>query len=297
METKKAIAIVGPTAAGKTNLSIKLAKKFSGEVVSADSRQVYRGMDISTGKITKKEMDNIPHYLLDVVSPKRIFTVAQYKKKALRAIENIHKKGKIPFLVGGTALYLYTVIDNISIPGVKPDWKLRKKLQKKTKEELYNQLKKLDPRRAQTIEKNNKRRLIRALEIILKTKKPVPPLKSQNSDFDFLILGIKKSKEKLEKLIKKRLEKRLNQGMIAEVKRLKNSGVSWKRLESFGLECKHIAKYLRNKITEEEMKEKLQKEEEHFAKRQMTWFKKDKRIHWIKNQKEAEKLIRDFLCR
>ncbi len=295
MITKKAIAIVGPTASGKTELSVKLAKKFKGEIISADSRQVYRGMDIGTGKITKKEMKGIPHYLLDVASPKRKFTVVQYKKKALKTIKDIQKRGKVPFLVGGTAFYIYSIIDNISIPRVKPDWKLRKELQKKTKEELYNQLKNLDPRRAETIDKNNKRRLIRALEIVLKTEKPVPLPKKQKLDFDFLILGIKKPKEELKKRIEKRLKKRLKQGMIAEVKRLRKSGVSWKRLESFGLEYRYIAKYLENKISEKEMTEKLQKEIEHFAKRQMTWFKKDKRIYWIKNREEAEKLVRGFL--
>ncbi len=292
---KKLIVILGPTATGKTDLSIKLAKKFKGEVVSADSRQVYKGMDIGTGKITKKEMEGIPHYLLNIASPKRKFTVAQYKKKALKAIKNIQKRGKVPFLVGGTAFYIYAVIDNISIPKVKPDWELRKKLQKKTKEELYKQLKELDPRRAKNIDKNNKRRIIRAIEIILKTKKPVPLLKKKKPDFNFLILGIKKPKEELKKRIEKRLKKRLKKGMIAEIKKLRELGVSWKRLEGFGLEYRYIAQYLQDKISKEEMIEKLQKEIEHFAKRQMTWFKKDKRIHWIKNQKEAERVIKSFL--
>lgn len=292
---EKLIVILGPTASGKTDLSIKLAKKFNGEVVSADSRQVYKGMDIGTGKITKKEMQGIPHYLLDVASPKIKFTVAQYKKLALEAINKIHKKGKVPFLVGGTGFYIQTVVDGIVIPEVKPDWKLRKKLEKKSAQELFSMLKELDPKRAKTIEKENPRRLIRAIEIVIKTKKPVPLFKKKPPKFDVLILGIKKPQEELKELIKKRLLKRLKQGMTAEVEKLKKSGLSWKRLEEFGLEYRFVAQYVQEKLTREQMLQKLQKEIEHFAKRQMTWFKRDKRIKWIQTQKQAEKLIKNFL--
>jgi len=291
----KLIAILGPTASGKTDLSIKLAKKFNGEVISADSRQVYKGMDIGSGKVTKKEMKSVPHYLLDVASPKRKFTVVQYQRLAMKAIDKIHKKIKIPFLVGGTGFYIQAVVDGIIIPEVKPDWKLRKKLEKKNIEELFKMLKKLDPRRAKSIEKKNKRRLIRALEIVIKTKKPVPLLKKKPLQFEALIIGIKKSPEELKELIRKRLLKRLKGGMIAEVKKLKKSGLSWKRLEEFGLEYRFLAQYLQNKLTYEEMLEKIQKESEKFAKRQMTWFKRDKRIHWTKNYRKAEKLIKTLL--
>jgi len=291
----KLIAIVGPNASGKTGLSIKLAKKFNGEIVSADSRQIYKGMDIGTGKITKKEMQGIPHYLLDIASPKSRFTVSQYQKLALKAIKKIQKKIKIPFLVGGTGFYIQSVVDGIVIPEVKPDWKLRKKLEQKSAEELFSELKKLDPKRAEDIDRYNKRRLIRALEIIIKTKKPVPPIKKA-SKFDVLIIGVKKDFKKLKKLIEERLQKRLKQGMIAEVQKLKRSGVSWKRLEEFGLEYKYIALYLQKKLSYQEMVEKLQKEIEHYAKRQMTWFKRDKRIKWIENYTEAEKDVKKF-CR
>ncbi|MDP2967519.1 MAG: tRNA (adenosine(37)-N6)-dimethylallyltransferase MiaA, partial [bacterium] len=171
---KKLIVILGPTASGKSELAVRLAKKFNGEVISADSRQVYKGMDIGTGKITKKEMQNIPHHLLNVTSPKRRFTVAQYRKLALKAIDKIFKKGKIPILCGGTGFYIQAVVDGIVIPEVKPDWRLRSNLEQLSTEELFNRLKKLDPKRAKTIDKKNRRRLIRALEIVIKTKKPVP---------------------------------------------------------------------------------------------------------------------------
>jgi len=291
----KLIVVLGPTASGKTNLAIKLAKKFNGEIISADSRQVYRGMDIGTGKITKKEMEGIPHYLLDVASPKRKFTIAQYRKLTLQAINKITKKRKIPILCGGTAFYVRATINGISIPEMKPDWELRKKLEKKSVGELYKMLKKMDPRRAKTIEKENPRRLIRAIEIILKTKKPVSPLREKPLPCPILIIGIKKSPAELKKLIRKRLLKRLKKGMVAEVKKLRKSGISWKRLEEFGLEYRFIAQYLQRKLKYNEMVEKIQRESEHFAKRQMTWFKKDERIRWIRTYPQAEKLTRKFI--
>ncbi len=294
---KKLVVILGPTAAGKTDLSIALAKKFKGEVVSADSRQVYKGMDIGTGKITKKEMQGVPHYLLDVASPKRKFTIAQFKKRALRAIRKIQRRGKIPFLVGGTAFYIQTIIDGIKIPKVKPDWKLRKRLEKKTPQQLFSLLQKKDPRRAKDIDRHNKRRLIRALEIVHKTRRPVPLIEKSPPQWSVLVLGVKRGPEELKKRIKKRLKRELRKGVTAEIKRLRGSGLSWKRLESFGLEYRWIAKYLQEKISREEMEERLQKDIEHFAKRQMTWFKKEKRIHWVRNQKEAEELVKEFLRR
>jgi len=290
----KIIAVVGPTASGKSALAVRLAKKFNGEIISADSRQVYKGMDIGTGKVTKKEMAKIPHYLLDVINPKKQFTVVQYKKLAEKTMKKIHGRGKIPIICGGTGFYIQTITDNIAIPEVKPDAKLRAELEKKSAKELFNQLKKLDPRRAKNIDKNNRRRLIRALEIIIKSGKIVPPLKSEKK-YEVLIIGVKRNVKELKELIKTRLLKRLKQGMIKEVINLKKSGLSWKRLEDFGLEYRYAAYYLQNKLSYNEMVGKLQKEIEHYAKRQMTWFRKDKKIHWIKNQKQVEKLVKDFL--
>lgn len=307
-DNKKLIVILGPTASGKTDLSIELAKKYNGEVVSADSRQVYKKMDVGSGKITKKEMQGIPHWLLDVANPKRRFTVAQYQKLALSAIKKIHKKNKIPILVGGTGFYIQSIVDGIVIPKVKPDWKLRKKLEKKSNEKLYKMLKKMDLRRAESIDKQNPRRLIRALEIILKTGKPVPPITGSRPTstqlggrratnlFKILEIGITKTPEELKKSIHKRLIKRLkNNLMINEVKKLHAAGLSWKRLEEFGLEYRFVAQYLQNKITKKEMVNKIQLESEHYAKRQMTWFKRNRRINWIKDYKESARLIDNFL--
>ena len=291
----KLITILGPTASGKSELAIKLAKKFNGEIVSADSRQVYKSLDIGTGKVTKKEMKGIPHHLLDVASPKRRFTVAQYRKLALKAINKIFKKGKVPIFCGGTGFYIQAVVDGIIIPEVKPDWRLRSNLNKFPVEELYKILKKLDPRRAKTIEKKNKRRLVRAIEIIMKTKKPVPPFKKQPLPYPVLMIGIKKSPEELKKLIKKRFLKWLRRGLVKEIKNLNQSGLSWKKIEDFGIHYRVIAQYLQRKLNYQEMIAKSLKELVDYVRRQMTWFKCDKRIIWVKNYKEAEKLIKKFL--
>lgn len=293
--SNKLIVILGPTASGKTGLSIKLAKKYKGEVVSADSRQIYRGLDIGSAKITKKEMLGIPHHLLDVANPKKKFTVAQYQKLALKAIKNIQKRGKVPFLVGGTGFYIKSVADGIVIPEVKPNWKLRKKLGKLSVEEMFARLKKLDPERAKNIDVKNPRRLVRALEIVMTTRKPVPALKTRGI-FNVLQIGIKKNFDELAKNVKKRLLKRVEKNeLINEVKKLHETGLSWKRLEEFGLEYRFVAQYLQNKISKQETMEKIQKESEHFAKKQITWFKRDKRILWIKNEREARAIIDKFI--
>ncbi|MSU54378.1 MAG: tRNA (adenosine(37)-N6)-dimethylallyltransferase MiaA [Candidatus Staskawiczbacteria bacterium] len=293
----KLVVILGQTASGKTDLSVKLAKKFRGEIVSADSRQVYKGLNIGSGKVTKKEMAGIPHYLLDVANPKTKFTVAQFQKLGVEAIKKIHTKNKLPFLVGGTGFYIQSIVDGIVIPEVAPNQKLRKKLSGYKVERLYEMLKKLDPMRAKSIDAKNPIRLIRAIEIIEATKKPVTPLK-KNPQFEVLQLGIKKPAKELKKLIEKRLQKRIK-GIITEVKKLHNppagGGLSFKRLEELGLEYRYVAQYIQGKIDYQEMITILQKESEHFAKRQLTWFKRDKKIHWIKNQKQAEKLIKNFL--
>ncbi|MBI2050069.1 MAG: tRNA (adenosine(37)-N6)-dimethylallyltransferase MiaA [Candidatus Staskawiczbacteria bacterium] len=292
----KLVVILGPTASGKTDLSIKLAKKLGGQVVSADSRQLYKGLDIGSGKITKKEMAGIPHHLLNVASPKRKFTVSQYQKLALLAIKKIHKNNKIPFLVGGSGFYIKSVIDKNIIPEVRPDWKLRKKLEQKNNKDLLATLLKIDPKRASSIDKNNPRRLIRALEIVLKTGTAVPVLShAEEPKFDILQIGIKKSPKELKKLIRQRLLKEFENGLITEVKKLKTSGISFKRLEELGLEYSFVAQYLQKKLPYREMLKKLQKEIEHFSKRQITWFKRDKRIKWVKNYKEAENLVKNFL--
>lgn len=292
---EKLIVILGPTASGKSDLAVKLARRFSGEIISADSRQVYKGLDIGSGKITKKEMQGIPHHLLNVANPKQRFTVAQFQKLAFTKIKKIQNRGKLPFLVGGTGFYIQSVVDGIVIPEVKPNWELRKKLEKKSTEQLFLMLENLDSKRAKNIDSKNPRRLVRAIEIVKSTGKPVPTTHLQTPVYKGVVLqiGINKTPQELKKLIHARLKKRIK-GIVAEVKKLHQNGLSWKRLEELGLEYRFVAQYLQQKITYQEMIDNIQIESEHYAKRQMTWFKRDTRIHWIKNHKKAEKLAKKF---
>ena len=300
----KIIAVIGQTATGKSDLTVLIAKKFNGEIISVDSRQVYKFLNLGTGKVKVKPCKknknilcykNIPHYLIDIASPKRIFSVAKFQKLAQQALKKIIKKNKLPILCGGTAFYFYTFIDNFQLPKVKPNLKLRKNLMKKNIKELITIIKKIAPNLIKQIDLKNKQRLIRKIEILKKLKK-MPPLIKNPLPYQILILGLKKDKKTLKKLIYKRLIKRIKQGMIKEVKDLhKKHKISFKKLESFGLEYKYIALYLQKKINKQEMIDKLTKSILAFSKRQMTWFKKDKRIIWLKNKNQAFKLIQDFL--
>jgi len=294
-KSNKLIVVVGPNASGKSELAVALAKKFNGEVVSADSRQVYKGMDIGSGKIKKSEMKGVPHHLLDVANPKSVFTVTRYRKLAMAAITKTQKVGKIPILCGGTGFYIQAVIDGIAIPQVMPDWKLRRQLEQKTTAQLFLMLKKLDPRRAKTIDAKNPRRLIRAIEIVSATKKPVPDLAKNPLSYEILMLGVKKSESALKKLIADRTRKRIKAGMAAETARLKKSGLSWEKLEALGLEYRASARFLQKKITREQMIETIKKEDWQYAKRQMTWFARDKRVNWIKTKPQAIKLVQKYL--
>ncbi len=288
----KIIVIVGPTASGKSDLAIQLAKRYGGEIISADSRQVYKGMDIGTGKVTKKGQELIRHYLLDVADPKKQFTVSDFEKLAEKAIKEISAKGKIPVIVGGTGFYIDILLGRMATAEVPPNKKLRANLEKLSVEHLFKRLRKLDPRRAETIDVHNKRRLVRALEIILSTGKPVPKLES-SIKYQVLWIGLKP--KDLEKRIKKRLDARLKRGMAREVKKLLRQGISHKRLYDFGLEYRWLSEYLKGKVSYQEMKEKLLRDIIGYSKRQMTWFKRNKEIHWVKNQKEMLALVNRFL--
>jgi tRNA dimethylallyltransferase len=309
----KIVVIVGPTASGKSDLAAALARKFNGEVVSADSRQVYRGMDIGTGKITKKEMKGVPHYLLDVASPKNRFSVSDYQKQAEKAINKILTKGKLPIICGGTGHYISALLGEQQIPEVPPNLKLRKQLEKKNVEELFKMLQKLDPRRAAEIDKNNPRRLVRAIEIA-KALGKVPKVQNRSSKYEVLKIGIAPithpnpslviregqnpilNSEELKERIEKRLENRIKQGMVAEAKRLHKAGLSYKKMREFGLEYRRLADYLENKISKEEMIDLLKKEIWQYAKRQMTWFKRDKEIVWVEPKIIlVEKYVKGFL--
>lgn len=295
MKKPKILVILGPTATGKSDLAVKLAKDFNGEIVSADCRQTYQGLNLGSGKITKKEMQGIPHYLLDVISPQKIFSVLDFQKKAYLAIEQIFQKNKLPIVVGGTAFYLQSIIEGLILPEVKPNLALRKELSLLKTEELEKKLIQLDSERAQKIDLKNRVRLIRAIEISSQIGK-IPQIQKKPK-FDCLQIGLTLPKQKLAQKIEQRLKNRMKKGMLAEAQKLHSKGLSWKRMESFGLEYKFMAQFLQKKITKIEMLTKIQIGSEQLAKRQMTWFKKDKKIKWFKVQKysEIKKTVKDFL--
>lgn len=294
MEKEKILVIVGPTASGKSDLAVSLAKKFNGEIISADSRQVYKGFNITSGKVTKKEMAGVKHYLIDVASPKRDFGVTRFVKESQNALKEITKKGKLPIIAGGTGHYINALVYDQKFPSVPPNTTLRKKLEKESTEKLAKMLFRLDRSRYLNIDKKNKRKLIRAIEIS-KTLGKVPKVKS-STPYNSLWLGIKVNIETLKKNIGQRLDRRIKAGMIKEVLNLhEKERISWKRLKRFGLEYKYVSYYLEGKISREEMIEKLNTEILRYAKRQMKWFKRNSEIHWLSNTGKSEKLVRNFL--
>lgn len=319
------IVVSGPTASGKSDIAIQLARKFNGEIISADSRQVYRGMDIGSGKVLRDKTfpnsklkilnsklfysEGIRHYLIDVASPNRQYSVARFKHEAQKAIRDIVCRGKLPIICGGTGFYIDALIYQSVLPAVKPDAKLRARLSKLTAVELFARLKKLDPSRATTIDRHNPVRLIRALEIVMTTGRPVPILSPRTGmiyhtrPWGTLYLGMTKPMPELKRCIEKRLDARLKNGMIAEVKRLHASGVSWKRLESFGLEYRWVARYLQSKTRNKkrepssftEMRNGLLHDIIAYAKRQLTWWRKNPDLVYITNEKQARNLVSKFL--
>jgi len=265
---KTVLVILGTTATGKSALAVEIAKKINGEIISADSRQVYKNLDIGTGKISKKEMKGIPHHLLDVANPKKRFTVVEYKKLAEEKIEEILSRDNIPIICGGTGFYIDAVTKGIVFPEVPPNLKLRKTLENKTAPELFNLLKKLDKVRAKNIDSKNKVRLIRAIEIA-KALGEVPSLISKKSPYQFIKIGLSLPKDELKKKIEKRVEGMFKAGLLDEIKKLKKKGISYKRLKEFGFEYFEptIDIVISGTIG--------------YAKRQMTWFNRDKQIKWF----------------
>lgn len=289
--TRTIVVILGPTAVGKSALSIQLAKKFRGVVISADSRQVYRGMDLGTGKITQREMAGVPHYLLDIASPTRQYSVSRYVHDVLKVLKIIPSSTPI-FLVGGSPFYIDALTKPDSYSPVPPDPKLRQQLAKKTLRQLQATLRHLDPKRYKSIDIANRRRLERAIEIASyggNRKAPtLPPMR-------ILKIGLSLPRTILNRRIDHRVDVRLRQGMVAEVRRLHETGVSWPRLDNFGLEYRFLGRYLRGQISKTEAVNQLKSATHDFAKRQMTWWKRDHDICWVSNQNHASSLLRAWL--
>jgi len=274
----KIVVIVGPTAVGKSDYAVKYAIENNGEIISADSRQVYKGLDIGTGKITKEEMKGVPHHLLDVADPFQKFNVEKFKTLAQQAIEDIVSRGKLPIICGGTGFYIDALVNNISYPHVPHDNDLRKELENKSAIDLWNLLSSLDPEYANGLnnsEKNNSHRLVRSIEIA-KALGKVPKVDKNDSPYEVKWINLNLTTVELRERINNRLLKRIQNGMIEEVESLHKAGLSWQRMDELGLEYRYIAQYLQNLISKEEMITKLQFEIWHYARRQILWFRRYK---------------------
>lgn len=296
----KLLVIVGPTASGKSDLAVRMAQKFNGEVISADSRQVYIGLDIGTGKITTAEMQGIPHHLLDVMKPNERMTAIDWKVLAEKSIADIISRGKLPIICGGTGFYISALIDDLGFPDVEADTDEQKELEARSVDELFRELKKVDSARSSTIDPKNKRRLARAI-IIARRLGAVPPVtKPADPKYDIVMIGIKWPDEELKSRIQKRLVSRIDAGMIAEAERLHapdGTNLSYERMDELGLEYRYLGYFLQKQLTKEQLIERLSSKIWQYAKRQMTWFKKDARIQWFAPSEfeSAEKMVKEFV--
>ncbi len=300
-DPKKLVVICGPTSSGKSGLAMKLAPKFNGEIVIADSRQVYKQLDIGTAKPTPAEQKTVPHHLVDICEPGDDFSVGKYKKIATKAIAVVHRSGNLPFLVGGTGLYIDALTQGYEIPAVSPDSKLRSELEKKSLEQLYSEIKELDPLFATRVDRKNKRRLIRAIEVCQKTgrrfsdqrKKTKPP-------YDVVYLALDWPRAELYQRIDQTVDKMMAAGLKKEVSGLIDSGVSADWLLSIGLEYRYLTKIVTGDLAEADGIQQLKYASHQFAKRQLTWFRRNKKIHWLDPAQavpEASGLLQKFLQR
>jgi tRNA dimethylallyltransferase len=293
----KILCIVGPTASGKSGLAISLARRYNGEVISADSRQVYRGLDIGTGKVTEEEKNGVPHHLLDVadpiIGPRGRYSVSNWRESADRAVNDILEKGRLPIVCGGTGFYIEALVDGTIFPEVPADPELRKNLGEKTCDELFLMLEELDHARASSVDRKNKRRIIRAIEIARALGHVPGIVRLPDSERDVLMIGVETPDAELKDKIYVRLITRLDQGMIDESRRLHSNGLSYERMDELGLEYRYISEYLKREFTDnpmsrEELINTLSTKIWQYARRQKTWFKRDKRIEWYKISDEAK---------
>ena len=302
MEKPKVIVICGPTASGKTKLSVELAKKIDGEIICCDSMQIYKDMNIGTAKVTKEEMQGIKHYLVDFVLPDQRYSVADYKKDATKAIQEVLSKEKVPIIVGGTVLYVDSLIYNIDYPEIKTDLEYRKKLEKVADEEglekLYEMAKKIDERATLAISSNDRKRIIRILEIYHSTgkTKTEQEIESRKNEvpYNYLVFAINMDKEKLHERINKRVDIMIKDGLIEEVKGLLEKYKQFPTAMQ-GLGYKEVVEYINGSISKQEMIDKIKNDTRKYAKRQLTWFRKNKQTIWLDGQEKVQNNIEIIL--
>lgn len=290
--------IGGPTASGKSKLAVELAKKVNGEIISADSMQIYKEMNIGTAKVNKEEMQGVQHYLVDFVSPDERYSVSNFKKDAERAIEEILAKGKTPIVVGGTGLYIDSLIYGIEFQDEEVDLEYREKLNKIADEEglenLHKKAQEIDPEAMKKISINDKKRIIRVLEIYHKTgkTKTEQELQSRKNEvkYEYKVFAITMDREKLYERIEQRVDSMIEQGLIEEVKQILNKYHTFPTAMQ-GLGYKEVVEYLEGSCTKEEMIEKIKKETRHYAKRQLTWFRKNKETIWLDGEKSTDENV------
>lgn len=287
MKKEKVIVIGGPTASGKTKLSIELAKRINGEIVSADSMQIYKDMNIGTAKPTKGEMQDIKHYMLDFVSPDERFSVAEYKILAKKAIREILDKGKVPIVIGGTGLYIESLIYELDFPKIETDLQYRNELENQVEiyglEYLYNKALEIDPEAMNKISLNDKKRILRVLEVYQQTGKTKTQLDKETRkepEYDYKLFSIDMNRQILYDRINKRVDIMIKDGLVEEVKGICDKYKEFPTAMQ-GLGYKEVVEYLENKVTYEEMVEKIKQESRRYAKRQLTWFRKYEDITWI----------------
>lgn len=302
MDRKKLVILTGPTAVGKTRLSVKLAKEIGGEIISADSMQVYRHMDIGSAKITKEEMEGIPHYLVDILDPKENFNVFLFQKLAKKAMEQIYENGHIPILVGGTGFYIQSVLYDIDFEENEGDSAYRKELEALSVEKgaayLHDMLKKVDARSAGQIHKNNVKRVIRALEYFHQTGTPISGHndmeRAKESPYDFCYFVLNDRRELLYERIEKRVDQMLSDGLVEEVQKLKEMGCSMEHISMQGLGYKEILGYLDGQYDLERAVYLIKRDTRHFAKRQLTWFNRERDVIFIDKEafdRQDEKIL------
>lgn len=276
----KVIAVVGATASGKSAYAIELAKKIDGEIISADSRLVYKGLNIGTAKPTVEEMQGIPHYMIDVVEPEYNYSAGLYAREAKKCIEDIISRGKVPIVAGGTGLYYRVLLENYDLPDVRPDYELRESLYKLSYEELVKMLNKLDEKAAKLVERNDKKKLIRYIEVIKLTGKPLDLARGKkDKEFDVEWVGLNFPREILYDRINKRVDLMVEQGLIEETKKLlEKHGRIPNITDTIGY--REIISYLDGELSLEDAKDKLKQNTRNYAKRQLTWFRKNEAIKW-----------------